>query len=103
MPNRNIEGDTEGFGMVFLEAAACGKPTVAGRAGGTGSAVIDGVTGLCVNGGSANDVAEGLVRVLGDSSLAKKLGLNGLERSRDCSWERVAEKTRYLHRSLAER
>jgi len=36
MPNREINGDTEGFGMVFLEAAACGKPAIAGQAGGTG-------------------------------------------------------------------
>ena len=46
IPNREIDADTEGFGMVFLEAAACGKPTVAGLAGGTGAAVIDGVTGF---------------------------------------------------------
>ena len=48
MPNREIDGDTEGFGMVFIEAAACCKPSVAGDAGGTGDAVVDGVTGLRV-------------------------------------------------------
>ncbi len=53
MPNREINGDTEGFGMVFLEAAACGTPSVAGVAGGTGDAVIEGVSGTRVNG---NDV-----------------------------------------------
>src|SRR5690606_26937298 len=41
MPNREINGDTEGFGMVFIEAAACGKPAIAGNAGGTGAAVVD--------------------------------------------------------------
>jgi len=46
MPNREIDGDNEGFGMVFIEAAACGKPVLAGNAGGTGSAVLDGATGL---------------------------------------------------------
>lgn len=54
MPNREINGDTEGFGMVFLEAAACGTPSVAGIAGGTGDAVIEGVSGKRVDG---NDVA----------------------------------------------
>ena len=53
MPNRDINGDTEGFGMVFIEAAACGKPSVAGLAGGTAAAVIDGVTGMRVDGTSA--------------------------------------------------
>lgn len=33
MPNREIHGDTEGFGMVFIEAASCGKPAIAGTAG----------------------------------------------------------------------
>ena len=42
MPNREINGDNEGFGMVFIEAAACGKPSLAGEAGGTGSAVLHG-------------------------------------------------------------
>jgi len=50
MPNRDIGGDTEGFGLVFLEAASAGRPALAGTAGGTGSAVVDGVTGLRVDG-----------------------------------------------------
>ena len=48
MPNRDIDGDTEGFGLEFLEVAASGKPAIAGKAGGTGSAVVDGETGLRV-------------------------------------------------------
>ena len=74
MPNREIDGDTEGFGMVFIEAAACGKPTVAGTAGGTGAAVVDGVTGLRVDGASVDAVAEGLLRLLKDQELACRLG-----------------------------
>ncbi len=51
MPNRQTaEGDTEGFGLVFLEAGACGIPVIAGRAGGTADAVADGVNGLIVDG-----------------------------------------------------
>ena len=52
MPNRDIDGDNEGFGMVFIEAAACGKPSLAGDAGGTGSAVLDEKTGLRIDGTS---------------------------------------------------
>ena len=104
MPNREIDGDTEGFGMVFLEAAACARPTVAGLAGGTGAAVIDGVTGLRVDGASAEAVADALVRLLGDAALAKELGEQGYARAlRDFSWQRVAEKTRQLQTILRSR
>lgn len=101
MPNREIDGDTEGFGMVFLEAAACAKPTVAGLAGGTGAAVIDGVTGLRVDGASPDAVAMALARVLADPALATAMGENGYARAvRDFSWEMVAEKTRKLSDEL---
>ena len=101
MPNREIDGDTEGFGMVFLEAAACARPTVAGLAGGTGAAVIDGVTGLRVDGASTEAVVDALGRLLGDPVLARKLGEQGHARAlRDFSWQRVAEKTRALNLAL---
>src|SRR3569832_489318 len=48
LPNRDINGDTEGFGLVFLVAAACGKAVLAGMAGDTKTAVEAGVTGLRV-------------------------------------------------------
>lgn len=98
MPNREIDGDTEGFGMVFIEAAACGCPAVAGMAGGTGAAVLDGVTGLRVDGESAAAVAEGLHRILSDDQFASQLGQGGLRRANeDFSWERVAQRTAALN------
>ena len=97
MPNRNVGRDTEGFGMVYLEAAACGKPVIAGRDGGTGDAVIDGVTGLRVDGASTQAVTEALRLLLTDARRAHELGRNGLDRvNRELSWQRVAEKTRAL-------
>jgi len=101
MPNREINGDTEGFGMVFIEAAACGKPTVAGTAGGTGAAVIDGVSGLRVDGASVDAVAEGLSRLLKNQVLARSLGERGhLRAITDFSWQMAAERTLKLHASL---
>lgn len=94
MPNREIDGDTEGFGMVFLEAAACARPVVAGRAGGAGSAVLHGITGLSVDGADLQDVASALARILSDPALRDALGREGHARAlRDFSWEAVARKT----------
>jgi len=80
MPNRDIEGDTEGFGLVFLEAACAGRPALSGTAGGTGSAVIDGVTGLRVDGEQLEAVAGALGRLLGNLAEAEQMGLNGRRR-----------------------
>ncbi len=97
MPNREINGDTEGFGMVFLEAAACGKPAIAGQAGGTEAAVVDGKTGFRVDGNRTEHVASALVRLLGDSALSKIIGLAGYNRAlNEFSWDQVAFKTRRL-------
>ncbi len=94
MPNREIQGDTEGFGMVFLEAAACGKASVAGMAGGTASAVDDGLTGLRVDGESLEAVVRALEMLLRDDQMASQLGSQALERVRaQFSWAAVAERT----------
>jgi phosphatidylinositol alpha-1,6-mannosyltransferase len=77
MPNRDIDGDTEGFGLVFLEAASAGKPAVAGIAGGTGSAVVDGVTGLRVDGENLEAITRACARLLADPAEAARMGLSG--------------------------
>lgn len=95
MPNREIDGDNEGFGMVFIEAAACGKPSLAGEAGGTGSAVLDRVTGLRVNGASLEAVSRGLRTLVNNSDLCRQLGAAGLARvAARFSWEAVTLKTK---------
>jgi phosphatidylinositol alpha-1,6-mannosyltransferase len=80
MPNREIDGDTEGFGLVFLEAASAGKPAIAGTAGGTGSAVVDGVTGVRVDGEQLDAVAQALARLLSDPGECRRMGAQGRER-----------------------
>jgi len=97
MPNREINGDNEGFGMVFIEAAACGKAVVAGTAGGTGAAVVDSVTGMRVDGNEVAAVTLALRRLLDDPLLARRMGEAGLARVHaEFAWERVADKTRQM-------
>lgn len=97
MPNREIDGDNEGFGMVFIEAGACGKPVVAGKAGGTGSAVVDGVTGFRVDGNNIESITVALYKFCQDVRFARSIGLQGLRRAHaQFSWNHVARQTRAL-------
>ncbi|HHH38237.1 MAG TPA: glycosyltransferase family 4 protein [Sedimenticola sp.] len=92
MPNREINGDNEGFGMVFLEAGACGRPSLAGTAGGTGDAVAEGITGIRVDGTSVAAVAEGLLTLL---TRPHRTDISEFIRKR-YSWEQVVARTRQL-------
>ena len=97
MPNREINGDTEGFGMVFIEAAACGKPAIAGQAGGTGAAVVDEVTGFRVDGTDTIAVTIALQRILENVQYAQQIGNRALTRAiNQFDLLVVAEKTQQL-------
>jgi teichuronic acid biosynthesis glycosyltransferase TuaC len=86
------DGDTEGFGLVFLEAGACRKPVVAGVAGGTVEAVADGETGLLVDGASSQDVAMALDRILSDPAFAQGLADEAWRRSQVLGWRQVTQR-----------
>lgn len=89
MPCRERLGglDVEGLGMVFLEAAACGLPVVAGRSGGSVEAVVDGTTGRLVD-DDAEEIAEAIASLLSDLASARAMGERGREWVRDTwSWE----------------
>jgi glycosyltransferase involved in cell wall biosynthesis/peptidoglycan/xylan/chitin deacetylase (PgdA/CDA1 family) len=91
MPNRTMpDGDTEGFGLVFREANACGKPVVGGRAGGVVEAVVDGESGYLVNGEDPNDIAARVLEILDNEALAAFLGMRGLEIARGSNTREVA-------------
>ena len=81
MPCRTRLGgiDVEGLGIVFLEAAACGLPVVAGDSGGAPEALVDGRTGYVVDSRSVGDVADHVASLLVDSQRAKAMGLAGRE------------------------
>jgi phosphatidylinositol alpha-1,6-mannosyltransferase len=73
--NRWFDLEQEGFGIVFLEAAAAGVPQVAGRSGGADEAVVDGQTGLVVaDPGDPGAVAHALRRLLGDDDRRRAMG-----------------------------
>jgi phosphatidylinositol alpha-1,6-mannosyltransferase len=79
MPCRTRRGglDVEGLGMVYLEAAACGLPVVAGTSGGAPEAVQDGVTGHVVEPRSPEAVATAITGLLDDPAKARAMGAAG--------------------------
>lgn len=79
-PSRSIGHEAEGFGLVYLEAAAAGLPVVAYRHAGVNEAVVDGTTGLLADEGDIDALSTALGRVLQDSELATDLGLAGRQR-----------------------
>jgi len=73
--------EQEGFGIVFLEAAAAGTPQVAGRSGGSADAVMDGVSGIVVDRpGDPGELALALRRLLLDQGLRHRLGAAARQR-----------------------
>ena len=95
MPNRAERGDVEGFGIVFLEANAFGKPVIGGRSGGAVDAIVDGETGLLVDPNDVDEVAQAVVRLLGDTCEANRFGASGKRRvESDFSWTTCAVRFR---------
>jgi phosphatidylinositol alpha-1,6-mannosyltransferase len=85
--------EAEGFGIVFLEAAASGVPAVAGRSGGAWEAVEDGTTGFVVDPLDAGAVAQALARLLADPALRQKMGAAARARAEErFAYDRLAER-----------
>lgn len=80
MPARDESPDVEGFGIVFLEANACGTPVIGGRSGGVTDAVVDGETGLLVEPGDPDELASAIIRLLADPKFARSLAEAGRQR-----------------------
>jgi glycosyltransferase involved in cell wall biosynthesis len=75
MPSRS-----EGFGVAYLEASACGKPVIGSTVGGAPEAVMDGVTGFCVNPDSDRELVDAVASLLIDRNLAEEMGHAGRRR-----------------------
>lgn len=105
LPNcKDSSGDVEGFGMVFLEANACGKPVVGGLSGGSADAIVDGVTGYLVHPEDMDQLSETLKRLLMDSALRRQLGSAGLRRAKnEFDWQSRARRLREVSSEIVRR
>lgn len=101
MPNRSDAHDVEGFGIVFLEAAATSRPSIGGRSGGAPEAVLDGHTGLLVDGSNHVELAQAIRTLAASPSLRATMGSAGRTRVLGSfTWERAATELRALHDEL---
>lgn len=80
MPARELTGDFEGFGIVYLEANLYGKPVIAGLSGGVSDAVINQKTGLLVNPESVSEIANAIKILVNSEEERTRLGKSGRDR-----------------------
>jgi len=85
-------GDSEGFGITYLEANACKKAVIGSKTDGIIDAVEDGVNGLLVAPNNILETEQAIVQLLENKDLANKLGENGLQRIKmNFTWEKITE------------
>ncbi|HEX6230711.1 MAG TPA: glycosyltransferase family 4 protein [Actinomycetota bacterium] len=83
--------EVEGWGIVFIEAAACGRPVVVGDSGGARESLVDGETGVLVDGRDVGAVADAVASLLADPARAHAMGAAGRSRvERSFTWSRAA-------------
>ncbi|MEK7209683.1 MAG: glycosyltransferase family 4 protein, partial [Patescibacteria group bacterium] len=87
---QEINKDMEGFGLVFLEAAACGLPVVATRNSSAEDAVLDRENGILVEGQDAAAAAEAMIKILSDSSLKESMSKESVAFAQKMSWRKTA-------------
>jgi phosphatidylinositol alpha-1,6-mannosyltransferase len=101
-PNREMPGgEAEGFGLVFLEASACGIPVIGGSTGGVVEAVEHGQTGFLVKGDDPKQLAAATLRILTEPGLAAQMAQSGLGKARRASWQSQAELFQSFCREIA--
>ena len=96
-----VPSRSESFGLVALEAAACGTPTVASAVGGLLTLVEHGFTGYLVEGRNPDDFAERVSAILQDPVLARRLSVSAAARARNYTWSVSAARLRRLYEDLS--
>jgi D-inositol-3-phosphate glycosyltransferase len=96
-----VPSHNESFGLVALEAQACGTPVVAAAVGGLVTAVRDGVSGVLVDGHNPADWARVLRGLLASPARRAALSLGAVEHARGFSWDRTAAGLLAAYRSAA--
>lgn len=97
LASRSHPSRTEGFGLVVLEAAALGLPSIGTRVGGIPDLIKDGVTGFLVDEGDAGAMADVFQRLASNPQSRDRLGQAARSLARTFTWDRTAQETYGLH------
>lgn len=100
MPSIKIGPMIEGFGIVFLEAAAAGIPSIAGKIGGQAEAVLDNKTGIVIDGTSLEKLKNAICRLALDQQLRKTMGKEGKTWAKENDWDIIVHKIETHVKSL---
>ena len=96
--------NSEGFGMVLLEAGACGKPVIGTKIGGIPTVIDNEKTGLIVPPKDAKKLANAIIKILNNPDLANKLGKKGCQKVKsNFTWEKQVEKTKVIFQNEYEK
>lgn len=90
----------EGFGLVYLEASACGLPVIGSLDSGAEDAIKSEETGLLVPQGELEATSEAMLKILENNNLARKLGGNGVIWAKDHDWSHIVKDYIRLYRAI---
>ena len=99
MPAKNIEGDVEGFGIVYLEASSFGLPIIAGKSGGIAEGVLDNKTGILINPKNKGELGQAVLKFINDKKLYNDISNQGIKYVEEFKWSKQAS---YLEQIIKE-
>lgn len=97
---QDFNRDMEGFGLVFLEAAACGLPVIATKGTSAEDAVHDGKNGILAPTKDYKEAAKAMEKILSDEELKKSFSEESLKFAKEMSWERAARSYKTIYDTL---
>lgn len=97
LPNRTIDNDIEGFGMVLVEAQSCGKAVIAGDSGGTRETMLVDESGLIVDCTSTKNISDAIIPILAEPEKLRSMGEKGRQHvEKELDWKAHVEKAKNI-------